>query len=81
MLRAGKLTITGKADYSGLTDVARGAELRVTGELKGNVSVKGKLVNDGNVNWTVKVATGELSLVPKTQLVSWFLKAVKPQER
>ncbi|MCB5362393.1 hypothetical protein H0484_01310 [Pusillimonas sp. CC-YST705] len=45
-------------DYSGLTEVAAGAELHVTGELTGDVAVSGKLVVDGTVHGTVTVKEG-----------------------
>lgn len=45
-------------DYSGLTEVADGAELHVAGELTGDVAVSGKLVVDGRVYGTVTVKEG-----------------------
>lgn len=62
MLAGGKLTIAGDNDYSGLTEVASGAEMHVTGQLAGDVSVHGKLSVDGQVSGTVTVHEGgELS--------------------
>jgi hypothetical protein len=54
----GKLTLSGKNDYSGVTKVASGAELRVTGSLTGDVSVSGLLAVDGEVSGTVTVEKG-----------------------
>ncbi|MDK8873301.1 hypothetical protein HYQ43_11690 [Paracoccus pantotrophus] len=62
VLAGGKLTIAGDNDYSGLTEVASGAEMHVTGQLAGDVSVHGKLSVDGQVSGTVTVHEGgELS--------------------
>ena len=58
VLAGGKLTIAGDNDYSGLTEVASGAEMHVTGQLSGDVSVYGKLIVDGQVFGTVKVNNG-----------------------
>lgn len=58
VLTGGKLTIAGDNDYSGLTEVASGAKMHVTGQLTGDVSVYGKLIVDGQVFGTVKVNNG-----------------------
>ncbi len=58
VLTGGKLTIAGENDYSGLTEVASGAEMHVTGQLTGDVSVYGTLIVDGHVFGTVKVNNG-----------------------
>ncbi|EXL10655.1 hypothetical protein BG36_01930 [Aquamicrobium defluvii] len=58
VLIGGKLTIAGNNDYSGLTEVASGAEMHVTGQLTADVSVYGKLIVDGQVFGTVKVNNG-----------------------
>ncbi|WP_353826283.1 lysozyme inhibitor LprI family protein [Mesorhizobium sp.] len=54
----GKLTLSGMSKYSGVTEVASGAELRVTGVLTGDVSVSGLLVVDGEVSGKVTVKEG-----------------------
>lgn len=58
VLVGGQLTIEGDNDFSGLTEVASGAEMHVTGQLTGDVSVYGKLIVDGQVFGTVKVNDG-----------------------
>ena len=58
MLVGVQLTIEGDNDFSGLTEVASGAEMHVTGQLTGDVSVYGKLIVDGQVFGTVKVNDG-----------------------
>jgi hypothetical protein len=58
VVAGGKLTLSGMNNYSGVTEVASGAELRVTGLLTGDVSVSGLLVVDGEVSGTVTVKEG-----------------------
>ncbi|MER8884259.1 hypothetical protein [Mesorhizobium sp. M0816] len=58
MVAGGKLTLSGKNKYSGMTEVAAGAELHVTGSLTGDVSVSGLLVVDGEVSGEVMVKEG-----------------------
>ncbi|MER8995329.1 lysozyme inhibitor LprI family protein [Mesorhizobium sp. M0678] len=58
VVAGGKLTLSGKNKYSGITEVASGAELRVTGLLTGDVSVSGLLVVDGEVSGKVTVKEG-----------------------
>lgn len=58
VLNGGKLTLSGENDYSGLTEVAAGAELHVSGSLTGDVSVSGLLVVDGEVSGNVTVKEG-----------------------
>ncbi|WP_352575388.1 lysozyme inhibitor LprI family protein [Mesorhizobium sp. M0019] len=58
VVAGGKLTLSGKNKYSGMTEVASGAELRVTGLLTGDVSVSGLLVVDGEVSGKVMVKEG-----------------------
>ncbi|WP_448786207.1 hypothetical protein [Brucella intermedia] len=58
VLTGGKLIMAGENDYSGLTEIASGAELHVTGELTGDVSVDGRLVVDGQIYGKVKVNEG-----------------------
>ncbi|WP_353023504.1 lysozyme inhibitor LprI family protein [Mesorhizobium sp. M1403] len=55
VVAGGKLTLSGKNNYSGVTEVASGAQLRVTGSLTGDISVSGLLVVDGEVSGKVTV--------------------------
>lgn len=57
-IAGGRLTLGGDSDYSGLTEVAGGAELHVTGSLTGDILVAGKLVVDGTIYGTVTVKNG-----------------------
>ncbi|MER8771385.1 lysozyme inhibitor LprI family protein [Mesorhizobium sp. M0960] len=58
VVAGGKLTLSGKNTYSGVTEVASGAQLRVTGSLTGDVSVSGLLAVDGEVSGKVTVKEG-----------------------
>ncbi|WP_352777293.1 lysozyme inhibitor LprI family protein [Mesorhizobium sp. M0571] len=58
VIAGGKLTLSGKNKYSGMTEVAAGAELHVIGSLTGDVSVSGLLVVDGEVSGKVTVKEG-----------------------
>ncbi|MER9051499.1 autotransporter-associated beta strand repeat-containing protein [Mesorhizobium sp. M0923] len=58
VVAGGKLTLSGKNNYSGVTEVASGAQLRVTGSLAGDISVSGLLVVDGEVSGKVTVKEG-----------------------
>lgn len=58
VVAGGKLTLSGKNKYSGMTEVVAGAELHVTGSLTGDVSVSGLLVVDGEVSGEVMVKEG-----------------------
>jgi autotransporter-associated beta strand protein len=58
VVAGGKLTLSGENKYSGMTEVAAGAELHVTGSLTGDVSVSGLLVVDGEVSGKVTVKEG-----------------------
>ncbi len=57
-LEGGRLTLAGENDYKGITVVAAGAELVVTGSLTGDVTVSGKLIVDGEVSGTIRVENG-----------------------
>lgn len=58
VVAGGKQTLSGKNNYSGATEVASGAQLRVTGSLTGDISVSGLLVVDGEVSGKVTVKEG-----------------------
>ncbi|WP_376702587.1 lysozyme inhibitor LprI family protein [Mesorhizobium sp. ISC25] len=58
VVAGGKLTLSGRNNYSGVTEVASGAQLRVTGSLTGDISVSGLLVVDGEVSGKVTVKEG-----------------------
>jgi len=58
MVAGGKLTLTGDSDYFGLTEVAAGAELHVSGSLFSDVAVSGVLVVDGAIFGKVTVEKG-----------------------
>lgn len=58
LVRGGKLELAGENSYTGKTEVARGAELRVSGSLAGDVSVAGVLIVDGEVTGQVRVENG-----------------------
>lgn len=58
LLAGGTLRLTGENDYSGVTEVAAGAELHVAGSLTGDVAVAGVLVIEGEIHGRVMVKKG-----------------------
>lgn len=58
LLAGGTLTLAGDNGYTGITEVAAGAELRVTGSLMGDVIVHGSLVVDGTISGDIRVEDG-----------------------
>lgn len=57
-LADGRLTLSGDSDYSGVTEIAAGAELHLRGSLTSDISVSGLLVVEGEVFGEVTVEEG-----------------------
>lgn len=58
VIAGGRLTLGGQNSYSGLTEIAEGAELTVAGSLAGDVRVLGKLTVTGEVLGRIMVERG-----------------------